>query len=361
MNVSRVDLGIRKDNLVTFGLSPQLNNYRPERASALFDRVEEELAGIPGVTGVTASMVPLVSGSNWMSDVSVEGFEAPPDTNRTSSLNTVGPGYFRTLGVPVLAGRDFDERDAGDTAKVAIVNEAFARKFGMGDRVVGRRMAIGHTSDLDIEIIGLVPDTKYNQVKQAAPPLFFQPYKQSKSIGFLTFYVRTTLPQEQLLSAIPGVVAQLDPNLPVERLKTMAAHVKESVYSDRLVTTLSLAFALLATILAAVGLYGVLAYTVANRTREIGLRMALGAAPGSVRGMVLAQMGWMVLVGTVLGLGAAIGLGRLASSLLFELEAYDPAVLVGSAVALAVVALLAAVVPAYKASLVEPIRALRYE
>jgi predicted permease len=360
-NVSRVDLGVNVENVVTFAISPQLNGYTPERSRALFERLEEDLAAVPGVTGVAASLVPLLAGSNWGNSVWVQGFEAGPDTDRGSRYNELSPGYFRTLGVPLMAGRDFTRADVLGGSKVAIINEAFAKKFNLGRDAVGKRIGTGEKHVLDIEIIGLVQNAKYSEVKQEIPPLFFRPYRQNEQLGFISFYVRTAVDPEQMLPTVNTSVAKLDPNLPVENLKTLPQQVRENVFLDRMISTLSAAFAALATLLAAVGLYGVLAYTVAQRTKEIGLRMALGADAGRVRGMVLKQVVLMTAVGGIIGLAAGVGLGRLAKSILFELQDYDPLVLAISAFVLTLIALGAGFIPAHRASHVDPIRALRYE
>ena len=362
-NVSRTNLGLDVDHVITFGVSPELNGYTPEKSRALFERLEDELAALPGATGVGNSLVPLLAGDSWGNDVAVEGFTAGPDMDRNARMNEIGPGYFRTLGIPLVAGREFTRADAGGAPKVAIVNEAFAKKFNLGRDAVGRRIGWGKgsASPLDAEIVGVVQDAKYNDVKDQVPPLFFHPYRQDATLGTLNFFVRTSLPPDDFLANIPKLVARLDPDLPVENLRTMPEQVRENVFIDRFISVLSTAFACLATLLAAIGLYGVLAYTVAQRSREIGLRMALGAAPSRVRGMVLAEVGRMTLVGGTVGLVAAVWLGRLAQSLLFELKGWDPAILVGSAVTLVLVALAAGFVPARRASLVEPMQALRYE
>ncbi|HSL24146.1 MAG TPA: ABC transporter permease [Vicinamibacterales bacterium] len=362
-NVARVELGINVDNLVTFGISPELNGYTPERSRVLFSRLEERLAGVPSVQGVTASMVPALAGSNWGSDVAVEGFKGGPDIDSNARFNEVGAGYFRTMGIPVLTGREFRDADALSAPKVAVVNEAFAKKFNLGRNAVGKRIGTGRgfSSELDTEIVGLVQNAKYSDVKDPAPPLFFRPYRQDDEVGSLTFYVRTSMDPEEFLANIPRVVREFDPNLPVENLRTMPQQVRDNVFLDRFITVLSAAFAVLATLLAAVGLYGVLAYTVAQRTREIGLRMALGAAPARVRSMVLKQVGVMIAVGGSIGLAAAVWLGFTAQSMLFELKSYDPVVLAGSAILLAIVAMVAGFIPARRASNVEPMWALRYE
>jgi predicted permease len=360
-NVSRVDLGLKVDNVVTFRVSPALNGYTSERSLALFERLEDELGAVPGVTGVSGSLVPLLSDSSWGNNVAVEGFEAGPDTDTNSRYNAVGPGYLQTLGMSLLAGREFTRADAAGAPKVAIVNEEFAKKFNLGRDAVGKRMARRRDKTLDMEIVGLVKDTKYNRVRDPVPPLVIVPYRQFENLETLSFYVRTSLDPEQMLSTVPKIVARLDPNLPVEELRTMPEQVRENVFVDRFITVLSAAFAGLATLLAAVGLYGVLAYTVAQRTREIGLRMALGATPDRVRGMVMWQVGRMVVIGGVTGLAAAVGLGRAAQAMLFELQGYDPAVLAAAAVGLTLIALGAGFVPALRASRIDPMRALRYE
>jgi predicted permease len=359
-NVSRVDLGLRMDNVVTFGISPELSGYDDTRSHILFGRVEDELAAIPGVTGVAGALVPLLAGSNWGTGVSVEGFEGGPDIDNGARYNEVGPGYFRTLEIPLIAGREFSTQDDAGGAKVAVVNETFARKFNLGRDAVGKLMG---TSDdpLEIQIVGLVRDAKYSEVKGEIPPLFFTPYRQDEAVGSMSFYVRTAVEPEELLRSIPAVIARLDPNLPIENLKTLPQQARENVVLDRMISILSAAFAVLATLLAAVGLYGVLAYTVAQRTREIGVRMALGADGRTVRAMVLRQVGFMLLIGGTIGIAAALGLGRAASSLLFGLEGHDPAVFVIAAIVLATFALAAGYVPALRASRVDPMHALRYE
>lgn len=361
MNVSRVDLGVEVDHVVTFGLSPQRSGYDSTRANLLYERVEEALATLPSVNGVTTSMVPLIAGSNWGNDVNVQGFPTGPDVDNNSRFNAVGAGYFAMLGVPILSGREFTTSDRLGSAPVAIVNETFAKKFNLGKDAVGKFMATGGSDSLNIEIIGLVQDAKYSSVKDEIPPLYFTPWRQDGNVGSISFYVRTGLPPEQLLRAIPTLIKSIDPGLPVEDLKTMPQQIRENVFLDRMISILSAAFAALATLLAGVGLYGVLAYTVAQRTREIGVRMALGADARQVRRLVLRQVVTMLAIGGTVGVGAALGLGRAARSLLYQLEGHDPVVFVLSLVVLALVALGAGYLPARRASRVDPIQALRYE
>ncbi|HSJ13839.1 MAG TPA: ABC transporter permease [Longimicrobiales bacterium] len=360
VNVSRVELGLDTENVIAFEVSPKLNGYEHGRSRVFFERLEEELAAVPGVTSISTARVKVIAGNNWGNDVSVEGFERTPDTDANSRFNMVGADFFSTLRIPLLSGRTFTRSDAVGTEEVAIVNEAFAKKFGLGRDPVGKRMSWGG-DELDIQIVGLVKDAAYSEVKDAVPPVFYVPWRQDTTVGALAFYVRVAGDAAPVIRRIPRVVAGLDPNLPVEDLKTLTQQVSENVFMDRMISTLSAAFATLATLLAAVGLYGVLAYTVARRTREIGVRMAIGADARQLRGMVLGQVGRMLLIGGLVGIGAALALGKAASSLLFGIQGRDPLVMVGAAVVLGAFAFGAGYIPALRASRVQPMQALRYE
>jgi predicted permease len=359
-NVSRADLGIKVDRIVTFGVSPRLSGYDSTTVPQLYARIEQEMASLPGVDGVTSSTVPLLANSNWGNDVSVQGFKRDPDTDAGSRFNEIGPDYFKTLGVNMLQGREFTTADNATAPKVAVVNQAFAKKFNLGANAVGMRMARGDTNVLDLEIVGVVPNVKYSEVKQEVPPVFYIPYRQD-NVGFMNFYVRTAGDPVSLLRAVPSTMKRIDPALPIEDLKTMPQQVRENVFLDRMLSKLTVSFAVIATLLAAIGLYGVLAYSVSQRTREIGVRMALGAESRDVRRMVLMQVGVMMLIGGVIGLAGAVALGRLAKSMLYQIQAYDPWAVAGSIVVLTMVAMSAGIIPARRAAKVEPMQALRYE
>ena len=362
--VKRVDLGVRVENLVTFSVTPEQSGYDSVRTRALYTRIEEELAALPGASAVTSAMVPLIAGSNWNNTVKVEGFKADENNNNSSaSLNAVGSGHFRAIGVPLLTGREFTDADDARAAKVAIVNETFAKHFGLGANPVGKRMALGSsdTLPLDIEIVGLVRDMKYSSVKREIPPVYFTPHRQARRVSSMYYYVRTGSDPAAMLRSMAAVVQRLDPMLPVENLRTMREEIRLNTSEDQMITTLAASFALLATLLASIGLYGVLAYSVAQRTREIGVRMALGADAGEVRLLVLRQVGMMVVIGGVIGLAGALALSKGAQSMLYQMSGADPVVMTSSVVLLALVALAAGYVPALRASRVDPMQALRYE
>jgi predicted permease len=359
VNVGREDLGIRREGLVSFRVTPGLNGYTTERAEALFERLEEELRSIRGVTNVTASTVPILSGNNWRNFVSVEGFDVEPGSEVATSVASVGVGYFRTLGVALRAGRDFTIEDRKDAPAVAIVNEAFARRFRLGDRAVGARMALGRQKNaFDIEIVGVVADAKYSEVREPAPPQFFLPYRQADT-NTLTFYVRSASPANALLSAIAPVVRRLDATLPIDNVRTMDDQIWENTTRERVMSTLSGLFAGLATLLAAVGLYATLAYSVSQRLREFGIRIALGAQPGDIRRLVASQMIRVGAAGAVIGVALALGLGRLGQSMLVGVErSSGPIAAAAAALALLAVAV-AGALPARRAAKADPVEILR--
>lgn len=360
VNLGRVELGMQVEQIASFSVSPGRSGYTAEGSAAVFDRLESEIAGLPGVRSVALSMVPLMSGSDWGTNVSVEGYEPGPETT-DPFFNEVGEDYFATLGIPLLAGRSFSRLDSSGAARVAIINRGFAEHYGLGINPIGKRMATGRGDDLDIEIVGLVADSKYSRVKEDDPIQFFLPRRQNPEIGEMTVYVRSHGEPEQLLAGLAKVAAGIDPNLPLDNLRTMPQTIAHNLAVDRFVGSLAAAFAVLATALAALGLYGVLSYTLSQRRREIGLRMALGAAPRRLAGMLMAQVGRFAGVGMLLGLLVAVALGHAAQSLLFGLEGHDPLVLLGAIAVLALVALATGWMPARRAAQMDPMLALRHD
>jgi predicted permease len=300
--------------------------------------------------------------SNSSSTVKVEGYEAKEDEDMNPNFNNVAPGFFATMGIPLLSGRDFTDSDVLDAPKVAVVNEAFARYFYGKESPIGRRFGMGRRADgFPFTIVGLVRDSKAASLREKPIRFVYVPYTQDKEIGQMTFYARSAIDPAVLGGQVRKLVRQADAGLPVTDLKTMQATIRESLFVDRMVASLSAGFGFLATLLAAIGLYGVMSYAVALRTREIGIRVALGAERRTVLLMVLKEVAVLALIGVAIGLPSGYGLGRLVESQLFGITARDPLTFALATATLLVSALLAGYFPAARATRVDPLVALRYE
>ena len=356
VNLMHVDLGMRTENLVGFSVSPSLNGYKNEQTRALLERLETDLAALPGVRGVAGAMVPLIAGSNWGNNVMVEGRTARDQDH--SMFNEIGSGFFGKMGIPLIAGREFTDSDNLAGPKVAVVNEQFVKKILEGRSPIGLHFGSGKP---ELEIVGVVKDSHYSGVKQEPPALYYIPWRQDKQLNSMCFYVRTALPASQTIPQIRRAVAAIDRDLPAENLRTLDEQILRNIQNDRIVLQLAATFAILATALAMLGLYGVMAHSVTRRTREIGIRMALGAAPGRIRAMVLREMLWILGCGIVIGVPAAMALAKVTESQLFGVKSRDIAVIVGAVAALSVTAAIAGFLPARKASRVSPMTALRWE
>jgi predicted permease len=372
-NLRTLDLGLKTENLIAFNLSPPLSGYTPLRSKQFERQVLERVSAAPGVTGMAFAQMGLLEGNEWDSSISVEGYEAKPGESMNPFCNAVSPGYFKALSIPLIAGRDFDDRDVRfepadpkaqlPSYKVAIVNESFAKHY-FGDRsAIGRHIGFGSNpgTKTPIEIVGIVKDSKYTGVRDEIPRQVFFAFMENDNAGGAVMYVRTTNQPDAAFGGIRQLVHQLDTNIPIYNMRTMDHQMNQSLLNDRLIATLSTAFGVLATLLAVIGLYGVMAYTVARRTREIGVRMALGAVPGDVIWLVMREV--MVLVGSGLALGlvASWGLSRFVSSQLYGVSGSDPVTVAAASLTLAFVAALAGYIPARRATRVNPVLALRYE
>ncbi len=359
-NLGRVDLGFKPDNVLTFSVAPDSNGYVPERTAQFARRLSETLAASPGIRSVSAAEVASMTGSDETTNVRTSG----PANEQTKGIrvwrNHVGPEYFSTLGIPLVAGREFRFEDDLRAAPVAVVNETMARRFFPGRSAIGERLGIGRGEEApSVEIVGVVRDAKSGLVGEEEHPFAFTPYLQDPTLGSLTFYLRGEVPPDRLAPAARAAVAGLDPQLPVFDVKTLTAQIRESLLTERLIFILSVAFGGLAALLAAIGIYGVLAFSVAERRREIGVRMALGADPATVRRLVLSEVGRFLVVGAAVGLPAAWALARVIESILFGVKAADPLVFAFGLALMAAVALVAGYLPARRAAKIDPLDALR--
>jgi predicted permease len=360
-NLKTLNPGFQADQLLGFSIDPSLNGYSRERSIALFEQLEAGLAQLPDVRSATASVIPLMTNSEWSSTVKVEGYTGKEGEDMNPSVNGIGPGFFATMGQPLVKGREFTVKDVSGAPRVAIINETMAKYFFGTDNPVGRHIGWGRDKVLDIEIVGVAKDSKSATLRQEAKRFVYVPYMQEAEIGQMTFYVRARGDAAGVGASVRQVALRVDPNLPIFDMKTMTTVMDESLFIERMVAALSVAFGGLATLLAAIGLYGVMSYTVARRTREIGIRMALGAERNSVMWLVLKEVALMVGIGVGVGLPLAVALSRIVQSQLFDLSAHDPIALVTAAAILTSVALAAGYLPARRATRVDPMLALRYE
>jgi putative ABC transport system permease protein len=362
-NLRQQNLGLSTENLITFSISPQLSGYDDVRTVALVDQLRERLGAVPGVLGVGSSQIPVLTGTDMGRNITVEGRPNLDSDDRHVNFDAVSPNYFSTMKIPLLSGREFTAADTAKSPKVAIINEAMVKEFFPKRNPIGVHFAMGSGDEAkpDIEIVGVVKDTKESHVRDADRPYFYQPYAQFGKLFGMSFYVRSQQDPLVIANTLRETVRGADPNLPVYELKTVQRVVDEDLFAERVIAGLSAAFGGLAALLSALGIYGVLAYLVVQRTREIGIRVALGAAAGHVRGLVFKEVGWMVLAGALVGLPAAYGLARLSESMLYGVHAGDLPIYAASLGIICVVALAACYIPSRRATRIDPIVALRYE
>ncbi len=359
-NLTRVDPGFDPVNVLLFRVKPSDVGHGSQEWIGIYDRIRIAVAAIPGVRDVAFSSYPLVSDTTSSEDIEFLGRPDTAGQRHRVHLFVIGESFFRTMGIALLTGRDFVQADTATTPPVAVVNETFVRRFLADQNPIGQTFRLHDGTDRKVQIVGVNRDVKYNQMRAPAAPLIYLSQRQGAQRG-VCFEVRAALPPLTLVSAVRKAVATVDPDLPLSRIKTQEQQLHESLAVDRLFAALGAAFALLAVLLSCVGLHGLMAYTVARRTREIGIRMALGATRRNVAGPILREAVLLVLAGLVVGLPVALALARLIRSQLYGVAAADPITFVGGAVLLIAVALMSAWIPARRAARVDPIVALRCE
>lgn len=360
-NLQNVDIGFNRENLLLFNVDPGLNGYNRAQMAQLYRRMTERLEAIPGVRSATVSLIPLLSGHGQTRGIDVQGYTPQPGVDDDVKVNTIGEHFFETMEIPILLGRALSPRDDESAPKVAVINQMLARKY-FGDEIpLGRRFGFGGPETAgQIEIIGVARDAKYTGMRSETEPTVYLAYLQSVP-RFATFIVRTSGDAGAAAATIREAVYEVDSNLPLFDMKTQSQQADESLTQERLFATLSSFFGVLALLLACIGLYGVMSYGVARRTNEIGIRMALGASAPRVTRMVMRETMLVVVVGVVIGLGAALATTRLIASMLFGLAATDALTISFAVVLMIGVAAVAGYLPARRASKVDPMVALRYE
>ena len=360
--LGRAPLGFQSHHLLLFSVELPETKYPGQTSLRLLQQIEDRLAAIPGARSVTVMTVPLMSGNASSLTFVPEGQQYARESRPAVLENTVGNDFFRTFGIPIVAGRGFDHGDSPTSRKVIVVNESLVKKFFPDRNPIGTTVEAGWNRPYPIEIVGVCADAKYDSVQKNVQPTAYMPYTQRA--GGLTqpnFAVATSLAAETILPSVRDAVASVDRGLPVIDVRTQDEQIAASLQQPRIFADLTAAFGMLALVLACIGIYGIMAYSVSQRTNEIGIRMALGAKPGSVLRMVLGEASWVTLIGVAAGTAGALGLGRVIASMLYGVKAWDPFTLTGAAMLLIAVALGASWVPARRAAEVDPIKALRHE
>ncbi|MEZ5351953.1 MAG: ABC transporter permease [Bryobacteraceae bacterium] len=362
-NLRDVDPGFATDRLITFQIDPRANGYDEERTRLFYRTLAERVSAMPGAETSAFSIMRLLDGNEWDSTITAEGYQAAPGEAMNPHFNFISPGYFKTLRAAMVAGREFTEADAMKSPKVCVVNESFSKKYYPKGGALGRHIGMGGNpgTKTDIEIVGIVSDLKYEDLRKEVPRQVFVPFAQVPYVMEVTFYTRTAADPDQFFASLGQIVHGMDPGLPVYGMRTLDRQISRSLTTERLIAGLSAAFGLLATLLAVIGLYGVMTYTVAQRSREIGIRMALGADGVRIAGMVLREVALLVGIGVAVALPVYFGLARYVRSQLYGVSTGDIAIVAGATILLAGVALGAGYLPARRAGSMSPLRVLRYE
>jgi predicted permease len=367
-NLKTLDVGFTTDHLLTFSVDPKLAGYEDTQTLALYQQISEHLSGLPGVQSTAATNDPELANNNWGNNITISGYR-PADGDRMNvEWARVSPGYFSTLKTPLLAGREIAQSDRVGTHKVAVVNESLARRyFGRPQGALRHYFCAGAGNVTpDIEIVGVVKDARHTTVREDVHRTVFTPYLQDPQLGpvyrfGMTFYVRTWQDPKPAESTIRAAMQALDSRLVLDAFRTMQEQVEDNLSDERVIAFLATSFGVVAALLAAIGIYGVLAYSTALRTREIGIRIAMGATRTAVIRMVLSEVVRLAAIGTAVSLPLCFVLARAVRDQLFGISDYDPLTLCAVCVVMLVVAFASAALPARRAAKVDPMVAVRYE
>jgi len=362
-NLKTLDPGFEVRNLLAFNVDPTMSHYDPKWTADYYRRLHERLSALPGVESHTFAVIPLLEYDEWDNWVTIEGYTAKEDERPDPHMQYCSPGFFKTLKIPVLLGREFNERDILGAPKVGIVNRKFVKRYFRGADPLGRHIGMGIDpgTKTDIQIVGVVGDTKYESMRDEIPEELYIPSEQKEFANGGTVYLRAQGDPTRVFSTLRAAVGGIDATVPMFDTRTLNDQVQISLLTDRLLATLSSVFGCLATLLAALGLYGVMAFMVAQRTREIGIRIALGARQGSVVWMVLRETLTLAGIGVAIGLAGAYGITRLIQTQLFGVQPTDLLTMAAASLGIAAVTALAGYVPARRATRIDPMSALRWE
>jgi predicted permease len=359
--LGRARLGFQPDHLLLFGIEPPQTRYPGAKTTPLYRQIEDKLAAIPGVQAVTLTGLPLIAGSVSVHSLTPEGQQRKADGKSSALSNDVGKNFFATYGIPILAGRAFDATDTETSVKVAVINESLAKKYFPGQNVIGKSFETGQNHSTRFQIVGVCADAKYDRVRKSPEATFYVPYWEKDGVSSVTFAISTRMDTQAMVPLLREAVNAVDKNLPILDVRTQNEQIASTMRNERNFADLTGAFGVLALVLAAIGIYGIMANAVSRRTNEIGIRLALGAEPRRVLGMVLREASWLAGIGVLTGICAALGMGRLIASMLYGLRSWDPVTFGASAALLIGVAMAASWIPARRAASVNPVRALRHE
>lgn len=361
LELNSVDVGFKADNLVLFEINPPARRYPGPKDVRLHEQLEKLIAMQPGVEKVAPASLAYISQSMGNTDFLPEDEPANAQKKRAEYENSVGVDFFPTLGIPIIAGRGFGSQDTSTSVKVAVINQSLATKRFPNVNPIGKRFKADTDKNGWIQIVGICADTRYSDLRSAPPPQFFLPYVQQVDAGTLVYQVRTRMQPAVLFPALRSAVQSVDRDLPIIDFRTQREQINATMQIERTFAALTAGFGVMALALACVGIYGIMAYSVAQRTNEIGIRLALGAEPRQVRGMILRESTWLTAVGIVGGVASALSLTRLVKSMLYGVTPYDPVTLAAGIALLLAIALAAAWIPARRAASVQPMEALRHE